>query len=434
MSPARRRGEQGFSLLELVVALTVFAVFAAGVYAMIHGGLNLARNNKNRSIAANLASQEMDKVRAADFTALPIGLVRSTQSVDGAVYTVQRESEWVATDATASPCDSAGATPNYLRVTVKVFWSAMRGVTPVQSATVVRPPVGAYDPNSGHIAVKVLDRNAAPSVAQPVHVVGPGVNATISTTSDGCAFFGYLPAGTYTVSMGTAGYVDRQGVVSPTQSVGVASGQVSAVGFDYDRAASLAVTLAAPDGGALPDGVPLILANTQFLPSGVRVYSGTGTTRTVTGLFPALDGYNAWTGDCERADPEGVDSLGGAGAYWDGALRPSAVPTTPGDTASATVELATVNVLVHQAGLPVAGATVNVSNPADAWCSSGNNLAAGTTAADGTLAVALPYGRWTFSVTGHTSAGAWPEVAVDPRDSGGPGDPSGPYAAVVDVQ
>ena len=104
---SRRRGragshrvgsERGLTMIELVVAVSVFAILAGGLALTIDSGLNLARNNRNRSIAANLASQEMDKVRQETFTSLPLGLVDRTESVDGVDYTVRRESEWVDND------------------------------------------------------------------------------------------------------------------------------------------------------------------------------------------------------------------------------------------------------------------------------------------------------------------------------------------------
>ena len=134
----------------------MFAILAGGIALTIDGGLNLARNNRNRSIAANLASQEMDQVRQEPFTSLPLGLVDRSESVGGVPYTVRRESEWVDNDSTTGPCDSTNGIPQVLRVTVSVFWADMRGVAPAKSSTILSPPVGSYDPNNGHIAVKVL--------------------------------------------------------------------------------------------------------------------------------------------------------------------------------------------------------------------------------------------------------------------------------------
>ena len=208
-------------MIELVVAISVFAILAWGLALTIEGGLNLARNNRNRSVAANLASQEMDDVRSASFTSLPLGQVDRSQAVDGVPYTVRRESEWVDNASTTGPCDSTNGTPRVLRVTVSVFWGDMRGVTPAQSSTILSPPVGSYDPNNGHIAVKVLGSDATPLGGVPVTVTASGFNRNLTTTSDGCAFFAFVPPASYTVTLGAVGYVDRQGRPSPSQVTGV---------------------------------------------------------------------------------------------------------------------------------------------------------------------------------------------------------------------
>ena len=65
-----RAGADGFGIIELVIAMTIFSILIGGVVVSIGAGLALARNNRERSIAANLAAQEMDAIRQADFTSL----------------------------------------------------------------------------------------------------------------------------------------------------------------------------------------------------------------------------------------------------------------------------------------------------------------------------------------------------------------------------
>ena len=76
----------------------------------------------------------------------------------------------------------------------------MRGVTPAESSTILSPPVGSYDPNNGHIAVKVLGSDATPLGGVPVTVTASGFNRNLTTTSDGCAFFAFVPPASYTVT------------------------------------------------------------------------------------------------------------------------------------------------------------------------------------------------------------------------------------------
>jgi type II secretory pathway pseudopilin PulG len=404
--------EGGLTLIELVIAISVFAVMAGGIASTASSGLNLIRNDRNRSVAANLASQEMDEIRQTDFGSLPLsGLTTASKLVDGVSYDVERQFDFVATTATTSPCDSVGGVPKLLRATVKVRWNSMGSIPPVQSNTVITPPVGAFDPNLGHVAVKISDRD--PGVlpenisAVPVYLTGMSVNRTLYTTAEGCAFFDHLAVGTYTVQLGQPGSVDRQGVGNPTQTAGVTAGAITAVGFDYDQAGTIDATLTAAGGGTLPAStwsqIPVVLGNTAFLPSGTKVFSGTGTFRTLASLFPSTTGYTAVAGDCADAD-NGV----------------SEVSVTPNGTTAATIPLASVRIIYAEAGND--GPDIIRASNEDAGCSL-TNLDVGTAATSSEiLLIALPYGTWTISVPGHTVAGSPVSVTLDP---------SGP--SVVDV-
>ena len=212
----RRSDETGFGLIELIVSLTVFSVLVGGLMLSMGAGLALARSNRERSVGANLAAKEIDAVRQSTFASLAIGLTTSTAAVDGVNFTVDRNLEWVGNQSTAGECDSSNTAPKVLRVTVDVSWTDMKTVQPVRASTELSPPVGSYDPLTGHIAVRVSDSDAKPLGGVPVRVQGTGVDRTLNTTdayaaSPGCSFFGFLAAGTYSVSLGTSGYVDRQG-------------------------------------------------------------------------------------------------------------------------------------------------------------------------------------------------------------------------------
>ncbi|MCU1458718.1 MAG: hypothetical protein JWL73_2810 [Actinomycetia bacterium] len=399
----RAQDERGFTLLELVVAIGVFALLASALFAGIASALNLNRNNRNRSISANLASQEMDKIRSTPFTSLPLGLTSSTQTVDGVPYTVQRETEWTSTSASTGPCDAAGGSPALLRVRVSVTWTDMTGTLPVVSDTVLTPPVGAYDPNTGHLAVKIRDNDAAPELGVPVQVTGGTVNRTLSTSSDGCAFFDHLAPGTYTVQLIAVGSVDRQGVTSPLQSAGVTAGVVTSVGFDYDRAAALSLTLGDAGARPVPANVPVTLGNTQFVPNGTKVFAGTGASRTIAGLFPSNNGYEPFAGSCLDADPEGQAS--GGGSIWAGGQRQPAIAVTPATTSTGTVLMGGVDVFVTKTGLATAGATVTATHAVDTGCAAGETYSLGLTDATGKASAALPWGKWTIkAVLGATNA------------------------------
>ena len=416
----RRSDETGFGLIELIVALTVFSVLIGGVVVSLGAGLALARSNRERSVGANLAAREIDAVRQSTFTNLVEGLTTTTAAVDGINFTVDRNLEWVGNAATAGECDSTNTAPKVLRVTVDVSWTNMKAITPVRQSTVLSPPVGSYDPLTGHIAVRVRDSDAAASGGVPVRVQGPGVDDTITTTnayaaSPGCAFFGFLGAGTYTVSLGTSGYVDRQGTANPTQTVGVTVGQVAAVAFDYDRAASLALTLAGKFGGTPVTAMAVTLGNPGYIPSARKVFSGSGNPRTLTNLYPYNDGYDAWGGDCADADPEGKNSSNVN--YWGAAQRADPFAVDPNTTGSGTVTVGTLQVNFTQSGAPDGTDTIIAVHGTDAICSTGETLTLTTFPSNtGTALIALPYGTWTIRAQGKT--GSFPTVAVNPNATG----------------
>jgi len=414
----------GFGLIELIVSLTVFSILIGGVVVSIGAGLELARNNRQRSVAANLASQQMDQIRQTPFTSLTIGQAPDqTVYVDGVPYTVGQNLEWVGASATQGECDSTTTTPQVLRATVDVSWTDMRAIQPVRTTTMLAPPIGSYSSTSGHIAVRVRDSNAVPLGGVPVRVQGTGVDTFITTTdtnaaSPGCAFFGFLTPQTYTVSLNTAGYVDRQGSVTPSQTVGVNSGQIAAVAFDYDRAATLNLTIAGLNGGTPANAMAVSLGNAGYLPAGTKVFSGTGATRTLSSLFPFSDGYDAWAGDCADADPEGKNASNVS--YWPGASRDNPLNVDPAVATSGTVDAATV--LVNFTRNSGSGSvTVNAVHAADPNCASGETLATAATFTVNSAtptAIALPYGTWTLQIPGKTPVGSWPTVVLDPRASG----------------
>ena len=402
------RREDGFTLVEVVMAMFIFGLVISGVVVGMTSSLNVTRQNRNRSIAANLASQEMDTVRSTAFTDLPLGQVISTQTIDGVPYTITRETGWVNANASSGPCQApSGSTLAYLSVDVSVTWTNMKGVKAPVSNTVVTPPVGTYDPNSGHVAVTVKNAAGQPQPGVPVTFTGGSVTDTQNTASDGCAFFAYEPTGSYTVSLNRSGFVSDQGAASPSLAATVVAGSTVPLQFQYDQAATINATLVATGSAPLPTtgGIPVSLGNTHILPSGVTTVAGTGASRTLGSLFPFVDGWDLWGGRCSDADPEGVKPTGGA--YYVGASRTAPVTVTPGGTSAGTVSLpaltvqtrtttatARPNVVVTATHVVPSGVSV------DPGCPSGEVYTLGTTNASGNLTVGLPYGKWTISAQG----------------------------------
>ena len=151
------------------------------------------------------------------------------------------------------------------------------------------------------------------------------------------------------------------------------------------------------------------------MPSGGKVFSGTGATRTLTNLYPFNDGYDAWAGDCADADPEGTDASGVL--YWPGATRPDTFAVDPNTATSGTITMPTVQVNFTRASGTTSVNVVAVHASGDPRCASGETLTVASFTTNGSTTVALPYGTWTLQVTGKTPVGSWPVVTLDPRSS-----------------
>jgi type II secretory pathway pseudopilin PulG len=422
--PQRPVRQDGYSVVELLVAVTIFALVFAAVSIGIGRALEVNRGNRNRSAAAYLAARQLEEVRARSFSSVALGrttCVYTTASCNlPSPYTVVQDVGWASPGSTSTSCDvpnSSGAALAYKRVTVTVTWPDMNGVAPVTSQTLLTPPGGSYDPNDGHILIQAFDRDALPLGGQTVSITGPE-SASQVTTSDGCAFFAYLDPGTYTATLPSSTYVDRQGNQPATQSVGVTAGQITKVQFDYDEAATLSVGLVAPSLALIPSGIAMTVANSN-LTVGTKSFSqaatGSGTTRSITPLFPYASGYQVWAGDCADADP----------AAYTGGSRGAVVASNPAATTSGSASLDAVDVTVRFTtllGSPVPNATITATHAAGTGCTSGNTLTTTTrTDTNGKLRLALPYGTWTIRATGtalpYTGRTGTATVTLDPVSS-----------------
>jgi type II secretory pathway pseudopilin PulG len=416
--------QDGYSIVELLVAVTVFALVFAAVSIGIGRALEVNRGNRNRSAAAYLAARQLEEARAKAFTTVALGRTTCVYSAPTSTcnvpspYTVVQDVAWASPGSTSTSCDvptGTGTSLAYKRVTVTVTWPDMGGVAPVKSQTLLTPPSGTFDPDDGHILVQAFDRDALPLAGQTVSLTGPET-VSQTTTSDGCAFFGYLSPGTYTATMSSTGYVDRQGSQPATQNVAVTASQISRLQFDYDRAATLSVGLVVPTGAVIPTGtygIAMTVANSN-LTVGTKSFqqaaTGSGTTRTITPLFPYASGYQVWAGDCADADP----------AAHTGGSRGAFLASNPAATTSGSAALDAVDVTVRRTsvtGTLLSGATISAIHGAGTGCTAGETLTTTTTTnAAGQLRLALPYGSWTIRAVSGTRSGT-ATVTLDPVSS-----------------
>lgn len=337
------RRDDGFSLIEVVIAMVVLGTMAVAVIGVIMNTQALGVTNRSRVAAANLAAREVDILReefsrTADAPMnianqgtvtnphpLAGGTAGQPLRVDGKAYTVQRSVAWNITGEGASAC-SGGVGVKYptLRVTVSVTWSSMGTTEPVVSRSSFAPrkddKVLGFN---GYVAVKVSDATGGASVGRTVVVSSAAETRSGVTDSSGCAVVQVNPALTgssYSARVADANFVDMSSTSGPTKIVGVvARGQLNnTTTFTVAQAATLTlrfVTAAgAPATPAEVAGGQVSVTAAEFAgASGTKLIPVTGTTMVVTGLWPTQ--YTAFWGSTPSGDPNTpvVIPAGGSG-------------------------------------------------------------------------------------------------------------------------
>lgn len=134
--PARpQHGDAGFTLLEVVVSLVIFAIVAASATAAIINGVSSSNVTRNRVDAANIAQQDIQQLAALPRTSVTAAPTSTTVTVGNEPYTVTRQ---IGTLPSGTPCPTVVATdtPHKITVHVQVNWPNDNGRS-VQMDTVL---------------------------------------------------------------------------------------------------------------------------------------------------------------------------------------------------------------------------------------------------------------------------------------------------------
>jgi type II secretory pathway pseudopilin PulG len=392
-------------MVELIVSLGLFALLSTGLAMGLARSLDLTRNDKNRSVGSYLVAQDMEAIRSVNFALLTPGQTDAPTTVDGVPYTVRREVEYVSSGATANSCDSAATSPagskkpvSFVRVKVSVLWGSMGATKPPSAETLITPPIAAFDPNEGNVAVRVYNAAGKGMGGVPVTLSNGTSSDTVTTTDEGCAYFPFLAEGNYTASASVNQFVDYNGNVVASKPVTVVKSTTKAVQLDYDQASKMTVNYVLFAGLPLPaGGIPVTALNAK-LTVGYRVFPG-GIGAEVTDLFPFTNGYFVWAGGCSDADPEGENAPANGVRYYPAATRDPAVAVAPGSGTSVNLKLSGAVVTVKNGlGAPVPNVQVVADHIGDYRCA-GESHGMGTTSLGGQAGASLPYGRWIFRTT-----------------------------------
>lgn len=366
-----RDDEGGFSLVEVLASIVVFALVAGASTAMLITAINGSRlaKYKTGAIAAASKALEMARQNAIDPNAWsgtgsvnmipPATWAPGNVTVGNTTYTVSQTTSWQLKSAPAGACNGSvqGGSSNVqpvLYVTETVRWPAMGNHQPVTQSAIFVPPPTLETAGDGAISIKVVDHANNGVSGVQLTVSGP-TSATVTTDQYGCALAAFLtPGGPYTVTASKATYVDGQELQNPVQNLGsLSANSVVNASFLYDQASTLATSFSTMYPVAT--GLPVTVYN-----SGI---AGDGTFSPITATTPLFpySSYNVWSGVCPEANPNAV-STSGTPLYSPPPL-PTTVPMVPTQQSSIVVPTypLTINVIRQSTGLPVSGAALTAT-------------------------------------------------------------------------
>jgi prepilin-type N-terminal cleavage/methylation domain-containing protein len=419
LSATRRAADEGFTLIEVIVALLVFAIISTGILAGLTTVVQMTADNRARVTAANLASQELDTVRAISDTYTVETAPTRDIPVDGRTYRLTRTVTWVSSAGSSVSCNSA-TNLFLLHVNVRVVWGNMLSTDPgVQDDTILAPADGSTNSSLGAINISVVDFSGKPvqgvAVTVAVATGGPGETPTTPkpSTAGGCTYANGVKPGNYVVSIYKNGYRDQNGETKPSADVAVAAGSTSAVQFVYDQAGAVAVkyifNTMNPDAAspAIPVNLPVN-------------FTSSGSTFSLTGLLAALlpRAYSVTAGTASSGSKTcaAVDPSAWVSANVNGVALKAGVTSTVTSliNVSSTAKVPLGVVLVNApVGSKLTAIQTTPTGPGNPGCDVRSKLTYSVSGTGSYVALALPYGSWTISADGVPLAASAEQVVTN---------------------
>jgi prepilin-type N-terminal cleavage/methylation domain-containing protein len=426
--------DAGLTLIEMVVAMMVFAILSLGVAYSMLAVMQSSRDSRGREVAVNLASQEIDLVRSVDniFSIEPESRI---VTVNGTSYTVTRDTDWVNSGLDSGDCGTGSGVLQHKKINIAVSWGAGSAQRTVRSDTIVAPTSKINDPTLGTIVVHV--RRADGTGAQGVTVTAipsstPGTATTITTTIpatdvNGCTFALKVSPGNYDVSISKTDFVTETHLATETQTMQkVARGSATNVRFSYDRYVQFTPSFSNEAGvtATVPPMLDLSFVNTY----------GSFVSRLDAAkprLHPFAAGYTIMAGKASSVSASTVSCDAIDPARWPAILNAEGTATrtgwtipptaaAPGETAAATVPLGVVTLSSPTATTVTATSTAPPSgSPAAADSPTcGTTMSYPLPSFTGTASFALPFGSWTFRTANGTVLGVAAGTTVTATTNG----------------
>ncbi len=409
----------GFTLIETMVALMVFAIAATGLAAGAAAITRITADSRARQAAVQLAARDLDQARTA---ANPLTVPARTYTVpttdpDGDpthTFKVARTVSSVTASGADTTCGSS-VNVGYRRVSVVVSWPGQLSTTaPVRSDTILAPGTPAVDAGTGAISVRVVGADGQPRSGVDVSVapVPMGTGEALSsqpgsTDVDGCSYADRVTPGAYTVTISKNDFIDAAQQAPTVVTTSVAAGSTAGVRAELEQDGNFITFYAKNYPGPGAPSLPTNL-KTSFVPNApaLTVAAKPAVAGGTQALYPG--GYQAVAGEfadpgrntlCASMDPAAWPAATVSGTRLAPGVRASASAASGQTAAFATPPTTSIPMgVVRVLALPGTYVTAKAATPTGAGnpgCGTPSaDLTFGQVPAGGTMYIALPFGSW----------------------------------------
>jgi prepilin-type N-terminal cleavage/methylation domain-containing protein len=373
------RTYQGFTLLEIVVSLAIFVIFALGIYGSIQLSFSLVYQSRIRIIGTALLNEQMEIVRNIAFEDVgikngsPSGIFDyvTTTNRNGMIFQVTKTIRNIDDPFDGviggEPEDTTPADYKFVQIDVRCISCGQ--VEDMSMYTYVAPKYLEGNPDHGALFVRVIDAYGNPVPEATVHIVATSTNPTYDffdvTDTNGFVRVYDLATGTakFFVSATKEGFTSDE-TRAPTESnpnpaipfISVLPQSVSNLTLSIDDTSSLVVETLNLQCTPIA-GVQGLLKGTRLIGSNPDIYLVNQLyTSSVTGTIAI--GELPW--DSYGIVPTGYDLIG--------TIPDVPFSVLPGSSQQASVILGpntsrSLIVAAKYQGAPVASAEVTVTGP-----------------------------------------------------------------------
>lgn len=131
-----RAADGGFSLLEVIVAVSVLAIAVTGMMALYFNTAIMTEFNQEVKAATFASQQKLEEIRGTAYTSIATSYPAGTTQY----FAVPKLAPFVASDPQAGSVVVDYGNPSLLNVTVRVHWNGVRGEGNLQVTTMISPP------------------------------------------------------------------------------------------------------------------------------------------------------------------------------------------------------------------------------------------------------------------------------------------------------